>query len=128
MAATILSAPVLRFVFFYFLTLSISSYKDILHKGVTFKSTIYTVWTCSSVGRKKLPSRPICTWTKHGHICNNTNIRLVTVYRPPLPKRNNHTAAKFFEDFSTLLEVLTISNHSLLITGDFNFHMDGQPE
>ena len=49
------------------------------------------------------------------------NIRILCVYYPP----NERSYALFYEEFSRLLE-RTLAEHSgcLLITGDFNFHID----
>ena len=41
-----------------------------------------------------------------------------------LRKKNRVTPAIFFNEFSTLLEMLTLAPGYLLINGDFNFHMD----
>ena len=53
-----------------------------------------------------------------------SSIRLVTIYRPPSSKKNRSTPEAFFTDFSMLLETLTLVSDYLLLTGDFNFHMD----
>lgn len=55
---------------------------------------------------------------------NNENIRLVTIYRPPPSNINRSTVNMFLEEFSSLLEVLTLSKCPLLICGDFNFYVD----
>ena len=34
----------------------------------------------------------------------------------------------FFEEFSTLLENLTVAPEYLLLTGDFNFHLEVPPD
>jgi hypothetical protein len=54
----------------------------------------------------------------------SSSIRLVTIYRLCRSKKNRATPATFFEEFSTLLELLTLFPGYLLINGDFNFHMD----
>ena len=51
-------------------------------------------------------------------------IRLVPIYRPTPSKKNKLSSSMFFNEFSTLLEDLAITPEYLLITGDFNFHMD----
>ena len=50
--------------------------------------------------------------------------RLVTVYRPPPPKKNGFTVERFFSEFSAFLEELTVTSCQLLLCGDFNFHVD----
>lgn len=54
----------------------------------------------------------------------NDNIRLVTVYRPPPNNKNKFTVDIFRDEFSSLVEVLTLSQQPLIICGDFNFHVD----
>ena len=55
---------------------------------------------------------------------NKLTFRLVAVYRPPPSKKNKLTTSIFFDEFSTLLEDLTVTPGYLLVVGDFNFHMD----
>ena len=55
---------------------------------------------------------------------NNTLIHLITVYRPPPSKKNKSTTSTFLREFSTLLEHLVVAPGNLLITGDFNLHME----
>ena len=57
----------------------------------------------------------------------STHLHLLSVYRPPPSKKNKLTVAKFMNDFSALLETIIISYGKLIITGDFNFHMDYVP-
>ena len=54
----------------------------------------------------------------------STCLRLIAVYRPPPSKKNNLSVTLFLDEFSTFLEDLVISAGHLLITGDFNFHMN----
>ena len=54
----------------------------------------------------------------------NFNFRLVVIYRPPPSTKNKLTTAKFFNEFADLTEELTNCHRPLLITGDFNFHLD----
>ena len=59
------------------------------------------------------------------HISHSTlTMRLITIYRPPRSKKNRATPIMFFEEFSSLLENLTITPGPLIPNGDFNFHMD----
>ena len=49
------------------------------------------------------------------------SIRILIIYRPP----DNNSCLLFFEEFSRLLEqIFAEPSGCLLITGDFNFHMD----
>lgn len=54
----------------------------------------------------------------------HSSFRLVTIYRPPPSKENELTAKIFFEDFSNLLEHVTIYPGRVLLSGDFNVHVD----
>jgi hypothetical protein len=49
----------------------------------------------------------------------STSFIILDIYRPPSSSKVN-----FISDFSTLLEDLISSPSELLITGDFNFHLD----
>lgn len=55
---------------------------------------------------------------------NRSHLRLIVVYRPPSSKKNTVPLSVFFDEFATLLELLNTSSGHLLITGDFNFHVD----
>ena len=55
---------------------------------------------------------------------SNSSLQLVTVYRPPPSKENKLTPRMFFDEFATLLENLALNPGNLIITGDFNFHVD----
>lgn len=58
-------------------------------------------------------------------ICHSSSsMRLVTIYRPTRSKKNRATPAIFREEFSTLLEMLTLAPGYLLLNGDLNFHID----
>jgi hypothetical protein len=48
-----------------------------------------------------------------------TKVRLIVIYRPPDKSR-----AQFIEEFSSLLESTVSVSSKLLITGDFNLHID----
>ena len=50
--------------------------------------------------------------------------RIVIVYRPPISSANGQTYNQFFNDFSSLLERMVSSSGELIITGDFNFHIE----
>ena len=52
------------------------------------------------------------------------SLRLVVIYRPPPSKKNNTTASMFLNEFSTLIERLSVIATSILLTGDFNIHVD----
>ena len=51
-------------------------------------------------------------------------IKLVAVYRPPSSTALYVPSSLFFEEFSIYLESVVTSTELLLISGDFNFHLD----
>ena len=53
-------------------------------------------------------------------------IKVVTVYRPPLSKKNIATWTDFFQEFSALLDRYSLFTGKLFILGDFNIHWDNQ--
>ena len=52
------------------------------------------------------------------------DLRLVVIYRPPSSGRKAQPMGTFLNELSTLLEVICISHQKLLITGDFNIHVE----
>ena len=54
----------------------------------------------------------------------NQVIKLVGVYRPPYSTNYPQPVSLFFEEFSTYLESIVISTERLIISGDFNFHVE----
>ena len=54
---------------------------------------------------------------------DSTSLRVVIVYRPQTV-HNRSTEPVFFQEFPSLLEKLAIVAGSLLIIGDFNFHVE----
>lgn len=57
------------------------------------------------------------------HNCT-TPIKILIVYRPPYSHVHRITFNTFISDFSSHLESLCLSSGHLLITGDFNVHVD----
>lgn len=57
-------------------------------------------------------------------IGTNRTIKTVAVYRPPYSQAHPVSPSVFFEEFSTFLESIVMCSEVLLITGDFNFHLD----
>ena len=55
---------------------------------------------------------------------NLKTVRVIVVYRPPPSSANGITVGMFMDEFSALLEEVSVSTNELLIVGDFNFHMD----
>jgi exonuclease III len=54
----------------------------------------------------------------------NVNITLVGVYRPPISSRYNVTVASFTEHFSTFMTEILTNYKNIIITGDFNLHIN----
>ena len=55
---------------------------------------------------------------------NSVTTCIVIIYRPPPSSANGFTIDLFFNEFSSLLEQLEFSSGKLLITGDFNIHVN----
>ena len=55
---------------------------------------------------------------------SNKAIKIIAVYRPPYSQSHAVTSNMFFEEFSSFLESIVMCPEILLITGDFNFHLD----
>ena len=51
-------------------------------------------------------------------------VTFLSVYRPTPKKKNKLTIPMFFEDFHDLLEKNCVTDETLLIVGDLNFHFD----
>ena len=54
----------------------------------------------------------------------NVEFRIVVIYRLPPSKNNNFRVSYFFEEFSSFVQKAADSPDELIITGDFNFHLD----
>ena len=57
-------------------------------------------------------------------ISNDVNVRLCIVYHPPPCKRNSFKNSVFFDEWSLYLDRLAVITNDVIITGDFNFHLD----
>ena len=55
---------------------------------------------------------------------SSTSLRVVIIYRPPPSRSNNSSITLFFEEFPVFLESIATASGSLLMVGDFNFHID----
>ena len=56
------------------------------------------------------------------------SINLYVIYRPPPSSENRVSCESFLDEFGTLLENSVIDPRPLLITGDFNFHVDNKSD
>ena len=52
---------------------------------------------------------------------NNKSYSLYPLYRP---ESNNETMGKFLDEFSTLLEEISVVTQDIVILGDSNIHID----
>ena len=52
------------------------------------------------------------------------SVRVFFIYRPPPSKVNKLKECDFTRDFSNLMECFPYITTSILVTGDFNFHVD----
>ena len=55
-------------------------------------------------------------------------MRLFVIYRPPRNDENKLTSGMFLYDFATLLESIAVLPGKLLMTGDFNVHVDDKED
>ena len=55
-------------------------------------------------------------------------MNLCIIYRPPPSTVNGLTTSQFFSEWDTYLEQNTIFPQDLVITGDFNFHVDNRSD
>jgi hypothetical protein len=54
----------------------------------------------------------------------SSTFRVVVLYRPPPSSKNGLTFPKFLDEFSQYLEDIMLLGGKLVLTGDFNIHMD----
>ena len=73
-----------------------------ISKGVN-RSFEYAIWDCN---------------------INNTAITVVGLYHPPYSDTNKCTDAMFLDDLAEFLEEVLTSYSNIIITGDFNLHVD----
>lgn len=85
--------------------------------GLMHRDNLQTSRTDS--GEKR--SFEFCEW-------NITNLsrplKIIGIYRPPYSEAHPVSAKVFFEEFSDYLENIIMCPEVLLISGDFNFHLD----
>lgn len=55
---------------------------------------------------------------------DNLRVRLIIIYRPPYSEAHPVTTSTFFREFSDLLENCVLCPEKLILTGDFNIHVD----
>ena len=55
---------------------------------------------------------------------NSLRAKLVIVYSPPYSEAQPISPRVFFEKFGSCLETIILSPESLILTGDYNFHVD----
>ena len=55
---------------------------------------------------------------------NLRSLRIIVLYRPPISAGNGLNVDLFLDEFSTLFEEVVPCSSELLISGDFNFHVD----
>ena len=55
---------------------------------------------------------------------SSTSLRLCVIYRPPPSRKNRFTPTMFLNEWSALLDVVAVDQSRLLLTGDFNIHVD----
>lgn len=86
--------------------------------GILFKDTFIVDSICS--GEKS--SFEFSEWKLTSS--SNFPLRLCVVYRPPYSGNHPVCTGTFFREFSEYLDTIIMSSEPLVITGDFNIHMD----
>ena len=54
----------------------------------------------------------------------NNRLRLCVIYHPPYSESNPITNRTFMEEFESYIETVVLANEPLVVTGDFNLHME----
>lgn len=85
--------------------------------GLLYSNSFTFKTTCS---RKSLKSFECLDVT----LISPTPLRVLVIYRPPPSSSNGLTCDLFFNEFWNFLELLNKKSDRVLITGDFNFHID----
>ena len=70
---------------------------------------------------KEIRSFEFSEWNVQVH---KRTIKVVIIYRPPYSDDHSVSSHVFFDEFSSYLENIVMAPEVLLITGDFNFHID----
>ena len=52
------------------------------------------------------------------------SLRIILIYRPPYSRNHPISISTFLDQFSSLLEPILLCKEPLIITGDFNIHVD----
>ena len=85
--------------------------------GVFFNKSFNLV--LSDGGEKR--SFEFSEWKLSAH---GRTIKIIIIYRPPYSEAHPVPASEFFREFSSNLETIVLCPEVLLVTGDFNFHLD----
>ncbi|XP_068684753.1 uncharacterized protein [Montipora foliosa] len=89
--------------------------------GLMHRDNLQTSRTDS--GEKR--SFEYCEW----NIMNLSRpLKIIGIYRPPYSEAHPVSANVFFEEFSAYLENIVMYPEVLLISGDFNFHLDSHTD
>ena len=81
---------------------------------------------CTGLITKKVASGAKTSFEFGEYIVRSDNTRLgvVILYRPPYSEENSVTVSTFLREVTEYLETIVMSNEPVLITGDFNIHVD----
>lgn len=85
--------------------------------GIMFKDSL----NVNMIDGKENRSFEFSEWRVGVH---NYIIKVVSIYRPPYSDRHPISPNVFMDEFSQYLENIVMAPEILLITGDFNFHLD----
>ncbi len=81
----------------------------------------------SNICVRKLPYKRMRSFEYMENIVtiNSASVRLLIVYRPEVDaKKKKIPVSLFFSEFSKIMDVVSVAPMEILITGDFNFHMN----
>ena len=85
--------------------------------GCLYKSSL-TVTKIETPPSKTFEHLAVMIRTKGKHF------KVITIYRPEPSSKNRYTMSEFFDEFSALIAQHQNSKSELVITGDFNIHMN----
>lgn len=77
----------------------------------------------SNLPVKKIETKASVTF-EHMALDINSRLTVILVYRPEPSLKNPYTMSQFYDEFTELVSHFVSDKRELLITGDFNFHMN----
>ena len=80
----------------------------------------------SSLGLQKISGgqKRSFEYSEYSVTLDNRKCHLYAIYRPPYSERHPVNISVFFEEFADYLESVVVSVDPIIISGDFNIHID----